>query len=84
MKAQLLLAIKQQTIRMQKKGFFRQQPRDKRFEWRNKHPQQGAAHSKTVQGKEYIYCPHHRNCWVPKINNEGQIHADSCEARSRS
>jgi len=55
--------------------------REKLFAWKDVHPKPGESHSKTFQGKEYIYCPNHRNCWVLKVNNKGQVHATSCEAR---
>ena len=57
------------------------QPRknDGKFAWKSVAPKTGEPHAKTVNGKDYIYCPHHGDTkWVLKINREGLNHKENC------
>jgi hypothetical protein len=47
--------------------------------WKMIGPKTGEPHAKTVNGKEYIYCPNgHYTKWVAKIDREGKLHKDHC------
>lgn len=44
-------------------------------------PKTGEPHEKTVNGKECICCPHHKEtCWALKINRRGILHSTGCIA----
>ena len=51
-----------------------------KFPWKSVAPKTGESHAaKTVDGKDYIYCPHHGDTkWVLKINQEGLNHKENC------
>ena len=50
-----------------------------KFAWKGVAPKSGEAHEKTVNGKVYIYCPHHGDTkWVLKINLKGIEHKTGC------
>jgi hypothetical protein len=53
---------------------------DNKFAWKLVAPKAGESHEKTVEGKAYIYCPHHAATkWVLKINREGIEHKTGCK-----
>lgn len=53
--------------------------------WKGVEPKEGEPHAKTVDGKEYIFCPHHGDTkWVLKVNRQGIEHATGCKARART
>ncbi|CAB9523406.1 unknown protein [Seminavis robusta] len=53
----------------------RQGKDDDKYAWKQVAPKDGEPHDKTVNGKEYIYCPHHETTkWVLKVNNKGIEH----------
>jgi hypothetical protein len=63
--------------------------KDSKFAWKMVPPKAGESHSKTFNGKKYIYCPHHdTTCWVLEVNKEGIEHRTGCrkmvEANSTS
>ncbi|CAB9529946.1 hypothetical protein SEMRO_2684_G334560.1 [Seminavis robusta] len=48
--------------------------------WKLIPPKEGESHSKTMNGKKYIYCPyHHTTKWVLEGNNKGVVHKTGCE-----
>jgi hypothetical protein len=50
-----------------------------KFAWKGVAPKTGEAHEKTVNGKAYIYCPHHGDTkWVLKVNQQGVEHKTGC------
>lgn len=50
-----------------------------KFAWKGVAPKAGESHEKKVDGKDYIYCPHHEStCWVLKINRQGIEHKTGC------
>jgi hypothetical protein len=53
---------------------------DNKFAWKLVAPKTGEPQEKTVEGKAYIYCPHHAATkWVLKINQEGIEHRTGCK-----
>jgi hypothetical protein len=49
------------------------------FAWKNIAPKANEAKEKTVEGKDYVYCPYHGNTkWVLKINVQGVDHRTGC------
>jgi hypothetical protein len=50
-----------------------------KFAWKGVAPKAGEAHEKTVEGKNYIFCPHHGTTkWVLKVNQQGIEHKTGC------
>jgi len=50
-----------------------------KFAWKGLAPKAGEPHEKTVDGKAYIYCPHHQSTkWVLKVNLQGVEHKTGC------
>jgi hypothetical protein len=50
-----------------------------KFAWKGVAPKAGEPHEKTVNGKIYIYCPHHGDTkWVLKTNVKGIEHKTGC------
>jgi hypothetical protein len=50
-----------------------------KFAWKGLAPKAGEPHEKTVNGKPYIYCPHHGDTkWVLKVNQAGVEHRTGC------
>ena len=56
-----------------------------KFAWKAQAPKDGEPHAKTVNGKNYIYCPHHGDTkWVLEVNRKGALHATGCFAKKRA
>jgi hypothetical protein len=54
--------------------------KDDKFAWKTKPPKANEQHKKTVNGKDYIYCPHHETtCWVLAVNQQGVDHKTGCK-----
>lgn len=52
-------------------------PKD--FAWKEVAPAPGGPQDKEMNGKQYIYCPHHgKTKWVLKINHAGVDHRTGC------
>ncbi|CAB9519988.1 hypothetical protein SEMRO_1063_G237100.1 [Seminavis robusta] len=50
-----------------------------KFAWKLVAPKQGEAQEKTVNGKNYIYCPYHDTTkWVLAVNDKGIDHRTGC------
>jgi hypothetical protein len=50
-----------------------------KFAWKGVAPKNGESHEKTVNGKVYIYCPHHGDTkWVLKTNLKGIDQKTGC------
>jgi hypothetical protein len=50
-----------------------------KFAWKGIAPKHGEPQEKTVNGKHYIYCPHHGETkWVLKVNLKGIEHKTGC------
>ncbi|CAB9519769.1 unknown protein [Seminavis robusta] len=50
-----------------------------KFAWKLVEPKQGEPKEKTVNNKEYMYCPYHDTTkWVLKINDKGVDHRTGC------
>jgi hypothetical protein len=50
-----------------------------KYAWKGVAPKAGEPHEKAVEGKSYIYCPHHESTkWVLKVNNQGVEHKTGC------
>jgi hypothetical protein len=46
-------------------------------------PKAGEPDFKTVNGRKYIYCPHHQiTKWVLEVNQHGVTHRTGCRARN--
>jgi len=60
-------------------------PNTGQFAWKGIAPKTGEPHKKSVNGKSYIFCPHHGETkWVLEFNREGIEHAMGCRARTES
>jgi hypothetical protein len=56
-----------------------------KFAWKLVPPKAGEPESKTVNGKKYIYCPHHHTTsWVLEVNQQGILHKTGCKAREQA
>jgi hypothetical protein len=54
-----------------------------KFAWKLVSPKAGEPDAKTVNGKKYIYCPHHgQTRWVLEVNHSGVTHRTGCRARN--
>jgi len=54
-----------------------------KFAWKLVAPKAGEPDFKTVNGKKYIYCPHHQiTKWVLEVNQHGVTHRTGCRARN--
>jgi hypothetical protein len=54
-----------------------------KFAWKLVAPKAGEPDFKTVNGKKYIYCPHHQSTkWVLEVNQRGVTHRTGCRARN--
>ncbi|CAB9501074.1 unknown protein [Seminavis robusta] len=89
-----ILALKAEVVQLMKKGSSKPTPAasggqqkkstgaskgDDKFAWKQVPPADGDPHDKKVNGKEYIYCPHHDTTkWVLKVNNKGIEHRTGC------
>jgi hypothetical protein len=50
-----------------------------KYAWKGIAPQNGQAHEKSMDGKIYIYCPHHGETkWVLKVNQQNIEHKTGC------
>jgi hypothetical protein len=50
-----------------------------KYAWKGIAPKPGEPHEKTMNGKVYIYCPHHGETkWVLKVNVKGIDHKTGC------
>jgi hypothetical protein len=50
-----------------------------KYAWKALAPKTGESHEKTVEGKDYIFCPHHGSTkWVLKVNLQGIEHKSGC------
>jgi hypothetical protein len=55
------------------------------FAWKGVVPKAGEAHEKTMNGKAYIYCPHHGDTkWVLKVSVAGIEHKTGCRKMAES
>ena len=53
-----------------------------KFAWKMISPKAGEPESKTVNGKKYIFCPHHHTTrWVLEVNQQGVNHKTGCRVR---
>ncbi|CAB9526634.1 unknown protein [Seminavis robusta] len=63
----------------------RQGKDDDKYAWKQVAPKAGEPQEKKVNGKEYIYCPHHQTTkWVLKVNNKGVEHRTGCSKLKES
>ena len=50
-----------------------------KFAWKDVTPKAGESNAKQFNGKEYIYCPHHKGTlWVLKTTQQGLLHSSVC------
>ena len=56
-----------------------------KYAWKNVPPKDGEPITKTMNGKKYIYCPHHHTtCWVLEVNQQGIPHRTGCRMMQES